>query len=176
MGPMTVTARGPIDGRGRCKLWREDEMASYSSNGRDSPAPGIARRISCPDGTRPRILLAEDSDTARFLTAALLKKMGCEVDAVEHGEEALYEALRRSYDIIVLDIEMPVMDGVAAARAIRASGGAAAATPIMALSAFLADTAKVCSLRDEFDLTLAKPAGREELYTAFATILHRPQH
>jgi CheY-like chemotaxis protein len=100
--------------------------------------------------------------------------MGCDVDAVEHGEDACEQAQRQPYDVIVLDIEMPVMDGVAAARVIRAQGGASASTPIMALSAFLADTAKVCSLRDAFDLTLAKPAGREELFRAFARILQTP--
>src|SRR5437764_13002149 len=78
-----------------------------------------ARQIACADGSSPRILLAEDSETARLLTAALLTKMGCKVDAVEHGEDAVSQALRCPYDVIVLDIEMPVMDGVAAARAIR---------------------------------------------------------
>ena len=96
-------------------------------------------QLKCPDGSRPRILFAEDSDTVRLITAALLRRMGCDVDAVEHGEEALDLASRQAYDLVLLDIEMPVMDGMIAAREIRALGGGAARTPLMALSAYLAD-------------------------------------
>jgi CheY-like chemotaxis protein/HPt (histidine-containing phosphotransfer) domain-containing protein len=109
------------------------------------------------------VLLAEDSGAARILTAALLSRMGCKVDAVEHGEEAVLCARTKDYDIIVLDIEMPVMDGVSAAREIRALGGEIADTPIVAFSAFLADTAKSGSVQSVFDQTLAKPAGRHAI-------------
>ena len=131
----------------------------------------VARQIICRDGSKPRILFAEDSDAARTLTAALLTKMGCEVDAVEHGEHALNHASEHTYDLILLDIEMPVMDGVCAARKIRELGGKPSHVPIMALSAFLADTAKVGSIREEFDLALAKPAGRDALHDAIQTML-----
>jgi CheY-like chemotaxis protein/HPt (histidine-containing phosphotransfer) domain-containing protein len=135
-----------------------------------SPAePGTLR---CVDGSRPRVLLAEDSDTARILTAALLRRMGCEVDAVEHGEEALSHVQNSPYDLILLDIEMPIMDGVIAAREIRALGGAAGATPLMALSAFLADTSKCGRWQETFDVALAKPAGRDELQNAIQRALN----
>jgi CheY-like chemotaxis protein/HPt (histidine-containing phosphotransfer) domain-containing protein len=120
-------------------------------------------RLCCSDGSSPRVLLAEDSGAARILTAALLSRMGCTVDAVEHGEEAVLCARRKDYDIIVLDIEMPVMDGVSAALEIRALGGDIARTPIVAFSAFLADTAASGAVQSVFDQTLAKPAGRQAL-------------
>jgi CheY-like chemotaxis protein/HPt (histidine-containing phosphotransfer) domain-containing protein len=120
-------------------------------------------RLLCSDGSAPRVLLAEDSGAARILTAALLSRMGCQVDAVEHGEEAVLCAKAKDYDIIVLDIEMPVMDGVSAAKEIRALGGDNARTPIVAFSAFLADTAKSGSIQSVFDETLAKPAGRQAI-------------
>jgi CheY-like chemotaxis protein/HPt (histidine-containing phosphotransfer) domain-containing protein len=128
-----------------------------------------SNQLLCSDGSAPRVLLAEDSGAARILTAALLSRMGCKVDAVEHGEEAVLCARANDYDIIVLDIEMPVMDGVSAAQEIRASGGENANTPIVAFSAFLADTAKSGSVQSVFDQTLAKPAGRH----AIRTILER---
>lgn len=120
-------------------------------------------RLLCSDGSPPRVLLAEDSGAARILTAALLSRMGCKVDAVEHGEEAVLCARTNDYDIIVLDIEMPVMDGVSAAKEIRALGGDNADTPIVAFSAFLADIAKSGSVQSVFDQTLAKPAGRHAI-------------
>jgi CheY-like chemotaxis protein len=114
-------------------------------------------------GNRPRILYAEDSTASRVVTTALLRRMGCEVDAVEDGEEALHRAETAAYDIIILDIEMPVMDGVTAARSIRALGGKQAATPIVALSAFLADSTEFSHWRDAFDSALPKPANGNEL-------------
>jgi len=139
--------------------------------GANAPVRNSARQITCPDGSKPRILFAEDSYAARTLTAALLTKMGCEVDAVEHGEHALVYASEHAYDLILLDIEMPIMDGVCAARKIRELGGRPSHVPIMALSAFLADTAKAASIRGNFDLALAKPAGRDVLHAAIQTML-----
>ena len=129
-----------------------------------------ASRLLCNDGSRPRVILAEDSSAARILTAVLLRRMGCDVDAVEHGEEALGLILSRAYDVIILDIEMPVMDGVATARKIRDLGGAIAATPIVAFSAFLADT-QADMVRALFDGVLAKPAGRRALQTLLKQVL-----
>jgi CheY-like chemotaxis protein len=72
------------------------------------------------DGSPRRVLYAEDQTTSRIITTAMLKRMGFEVDAVEDGERALECARHDNYDVILLDIEMPVMDGVTAARSIRA--------------------------------------------------------
>ncbi|CAN5324111.1 hypothetical protein BH10PSE7_BH10PSE7_44480 [soil metagenome] len=119
------------------------------------------------------MLIAEDFESARILTAALLRRMGCDVDTAEHGEEALAHVRRVRYDIILLDIEMPVMDGVCAAREIRSLSGEAAKTPLMALSAFLADTRRSDQWQDSFDLALAKPAGRSELQQAIQSLLDR---
>ena len=140
---------------------------SVTPAGTTSAAPPLRR----PDGARPRLLLAEDSEAARVLTAALIERMGCEVDAVAHGEDALAHAQDHAYDLIMLDIEMPVMDGVTAARRIRALGGPIAATPIMALSAFLADSSRTTVWREDFDFTLSKPAGRNDLRRAIAGAL-----
>ncbi len=63
--------------------------------------------LKCRDGSRPRILLAEDSPAARVLTGALLKRIGCNVDAAEHGEEAVNYVKNGDYDLILMDIEMP---------------------------------------------------------------------
>lgn len=135
------------------------------------PASLSGNRLLCSDGSSPRVLLAEDSGAARILTAALLSRMGCTVDAVEHGEDAVLCARTKDYDIIVLDIEMPVMDGVSAAKEIRALGGDIAKTPIVAFSAFLADTAKSGDVQSVFDQTLAKPAGRQAIRTTLERAL-----
>jgi CheY-like chemotaxis protein len=126
-----------------------------------------------PDGSRPKLLLAEDSAAMRVVTSVMLKAMGCDVDAVEHGEEALNCASAKTFDLIVLDIEMPVMDGITAARSIRNLGGTQGRTPLMALSAFLADTTQSLSWRETFDVALPKPANRNELHAAVQVALTR---
>ena len=123
------------------------------------------------DGSRPRVLYAEDSTASRVVTTAMLKRMGLDVDAVEDGELALRQAERSNYDVILLDIEMPVMDGVAAARSIRALGGHSSNTPILALSAFLADSTEVSHWRDAFDHAVPKPANGNELHRAISGVL-----
>ena len=124
-----------------------------------------------PGGSRPRLLLAEDSDPVRIVTAAMLKGMGCDVEAVIHGEHAVQSAAENSFDVIVLDIEMPIMDGITAARSIRQMGGLASTTPLMALSAFLADSVRTGHWRDTFDIALPKPANKNELHDAVKTAL-----
>ena len=123
-------------------------------------------QLKAPGGARPRLLLAEDSDPVRIVTAAMLKGMGCDVEAVIHGEQAVRLAAEQNFDVIVLDIEMPVMDGITAAKFIRRLGGAATGTPLMALSAFLADSVRTGEWRDTFDIALPKPANKNELHGA----------
>jgi CheY-like chemotaxis protein len=123
------------------------------------------------DGSPRRVLYAEDQTTSRIVTTAMLKRMGFEVDAVEDGERALECARHDNYDVILLDIEMPVMDGVTAARSIRADLSHCSATPILALSAFLADSTEHTNWRDAFDSAVPKPANSNELMAAMAKAL-----
>jgi CheY-like chemotaxis protein len=116
--------------------------------------------------TRPRVLYAEDQPTSRIVTTALLKKLGYDVVAVEDGELALHRARAEKFDVILLDIEMPVMDGVIAARSIRSEVTPNKGVPILALSAFLADSTEQTNWRDAFDFALPKPANQDELRRA----------
>jgi CheY-like chemotaxis protein len=118
------------------------------------------------DGQKRRVLYAEDQASARIVTTALLERMGFDVEAVEDGELAFEKAMHTAYDVILLDIEMPVMDGVTAARNIRATADLCRETPILALSAFLADSTEHSVWRDAFDSALPKPANSNELQKA----------
>jgi CheY-like chemotaxis protein len=127
---------------------------------------GEAKNFRRPDGQKRRVLYAEDQATARIVTTALLERMGFDVEAVEDGELAFEKAKQSVYDVILLDIEMPVMDGVTAARNIRAKADANKGVPILALSAFLADSTEHSVWRDAFDSALPKPANSNELHRA----------
>ncbi len=123
------------------------------------------------DGSPRRVLYAEDQASSRVVTTAMLERMGFCVHAVEDGELALNAARSSNFDVILLDIEMPVMDGVTAARSIRAELEHCAGTPILALSAFLADSTEDTIWRDAFDSALPKPANGNELRRAMVDAL-----
>lgn len=132
---------------------------------------GNATSFRRADGQKHRVLYAEDQATARIVTTALLERMGFDVEAVEDGELAFEKAKLNAYDVILLDIEMPIMDGVTAARNIRAGSGPCRETPILAMSAFLADSTEHCVWRDAFDSALPKPANSNELQLAMQKVL-----
>ena len=89
------------------------------------------------DGDVPpqHILVVDDLDVNRELVRAIIEAIGHEVTEAESGEEALRLTASTAFDIILMDLQMPGMDGFAAARAIRRSSGINATTPIVALSA-----------------------------------------
>ncbi len=78
-----------------------------------------------------RVLLADDSDENRFLIRGYLKGSGCIIDEVENGALAVEKFKQGSYDVVLMDAEMPVLDGYSATREIRALGS----TPILLLTA-----------------------------------------
>lgn len=131
----------------------------------EHPASSLARK---PGGAPRRVLYAEDQVSSRVVTKAMLEKMGFEVEAVDDGEVAVEKARESLYDIILLDIEMPVMDGVTAARIIRGEIDGHRDTPILALSAFLADSTEQSDWRNAFDTAVPKPANSNELQRAMA--------
>jgi CheY-like chemotaxis protein len=88
-----------------------------------------------PDKLNLRVLAAEDNPVNRRIALNMLEGMGCSVDLAEDGEEAMEAAFLMPYDVIMMDIHMPKMDGAEAAAAIRSRGGPNAGTPIIAVTA-----------------------------------------
>ena len=81
-----------------------------------------------------RILLADDVAIGREIIQALLKELRVACDAVENGEQAVRLARSTAYDLILMDVQMPVMDGIAATRAIRTLSNCGR-PPIVAITA-----------------------------------------
>ena len=111
-----------------------------------------------------RILLVDDHPMNRELGKALLMLAGCAVETAEDGDEAVRIAADGGFDLILMDIHMPRMDGLAASRAILALPGRAGSTPIIALSAdVMPEQIERCRRAGMVD-HLAKPIDREALY------------
>ncbi len=81
------------------------------------------------------ILLAEDNESSRYLISTMLSRMGHTVDAVENGAEAVAAVRSKTYDIVLMDMQMPVMDGPEAVREIRKLKSPGARVSIVALTA-----------------------------------------
>ncbi|KSB87557.1 hypothetical protein AS593_21050 [Caulobacter vibrioides] len=124
----------------------------------DSPAP--------EQEAAARVLLVDDHPMNRELGAAMLTLAGCAVETAEDGDEAVRAAALGRFDIILMDIHMPRMDGLAAARAIRALPGPAGRAPIIALSAdVMPQQIERCRQAGMVD-HVAKPIQRDVLIAA----------
>ena len=85
--------------------------------------------------TNPHILIVDDNATNRVVAQALCEMFGCTSETAEDGVEALEAVQERRFDLVLMDIKMPRMDGVQATQAIRALDGPVSAIPIVALTA-----------------------------------------
>lgn len=118
-----------------------------------------------------RILLVDDSEDNRFLFVSYLKNTPCLVDLAENGEQAVQRFGQGRYDVVLMDVEMPVMDGYTATREIRKieASNNAAATPVIALTAHaMADLAHRAA-EAGFTGHLIKPIRRATLLDALTS-------
>jgi signal transduction histidine kinase/CheY-like chemotaxis protein len=113
--------------------------------------------VSVPD-LRGRVLLADDGVDNQRLLSAYLKQAGLVAEIANNGQEALERALGGDFDLVLMDIQMPVMDGVEATRLLRAAGYA---RPILALTANVMKSDVARYREAGCDDVLAKPVNRE---------------
>jgi signal transduction histidine kinase/CheY-like chemotaxis protein len=131
-------------------------LAVANRSERSQPAPAATPAIAAP--TRAlRILVAEDVIPNQALLRAVLEGGGHKVDIVADGMEALGLASRNHYDVAVLDIRMPVMDGFAAARAIRALPAPHGELPMIALTADITSGVHNAATDAGFSTMMPKP-------------------
>jgi signal transduction histidine kinase/ligand-binding sensor domain-containing protein/CheY-like chemotaxis protein len=115
-----------------------------------------------------RILVVEDQPLNREVAIGMLASMGLEVETAHHGQQALDIIQSRSFDAVLMDCEMPVMDGFSATRALRAREQAGVHIPIIALTADVTSAGRAACLAAGMDDHLAKPFRREALHGTLA--------
>ncbi|MCB4821358.1 hybrid sensor histidine kinase/response regulator [Roseicella aerolata] len=128
-------------------------------------APGV--------GTR-RVLLAEDNKVNQTLVVSLLRKGGIEVEVAENGEEAVRAAARGRYGLVLMDVQMPVLDGLEATRSIRALPGAAGRVPIMAMTAHAMQGDRDRCIAAGMDDYVSKPIDPEVFLATVERLLAGP--
>ncbi len=133
----------------------------------DKGEPATTGQPAAPRGA-PRVLVAEDNPLNQQVAVFLLEKLGCRVDLVANGQEAVTMVKMFHYDLVFMDCEMPVMDGPSALRAIRALGGVRSRVPVIAMTAHASE--EIAAMDD----AVTKPVSAELLRAVLQRWLGRP--
>jgi CheY-like chemotaxis protein/HPt (histidine-containing phosphotransfer) domain-containing protein len=133
---------------------------------RDETRPSAAAAVPRFERRGVRILLVDDSHANRSVALGMLKKLGLSADTTENGEQALAALERGKYDLVLMDCQMPVMDGYEATRRIRAFEGEAGKIPVVAMTANAMFGDREECLEAGMDDHIAKPVSRAELVEA----------
>ncbi|MDZ4764062.1 MAG: ATP-binding protein [Chloroflexota bacterium] len=137
-----------------------------------SPSSALPRR---QDDDHRRILLVEDNPINRQFMAGVLTTLDVMVDEAENGETALTFCAQRQYDLILMDVHMPLMDGLETTQHIRASDQPNAATPILAVTASVMPDERNRYLAAGMNGVLSKPFTMDQLRAAVNHWLHIEQ-
>jgi PAS domain S-box-containing protein len=136
------------------------------------PVPNIANGGENLAETHPRaILIAEDNSVNLRVARLMLQRLGYRADGVANGQEVLQAVARQSYDLILMDMQMPIMDGVQATREICARWGAGERPRIVAMTANASAIDRTECLAAGMDEFIAKPVRMQDLR---ATLLATP--
>ncbi|OPY14560.1 MAG: Autoinducer 2 sensor kinase/phosphatase LuxQ [Syntrophus sp. PtaB.Bin001] len=161
------------------------EKSDYRAAAASRPLPTLPHVMEEEEDRKPfssfRILLVEDNPVNQTLSAAMLEYFGCNADVADDGLEALEKVATNQYDLILMDCQMPRMDGYEATEAIRkqeadaGTSGEARHTPIIALTAHALEGDREICLMAGMDDYLSKPFKADELNSILSRWLNPVQ-
>jgi len=128
------------------------------------------------DRSRIRILLAEDNEVNQEVVVRTLQKRGCEVTVASDGREALDHLAKEEFDLVLMDVQMPEMDGLAATAAIREREQATGVhVPVVAMTAHAMKGDRERCIDAGMDDYLSKPVNPRELFRVIDALAKRPK-
>jgi two-component system sensor histidine kinase/response regulator len=137
-----------------------------------APTARLITRHVLAEQKGPRLLLVEDNPINRKLAVALLNRAGYAVATAEDGQQAIDAVKRETFGVVLMDVQMPEMDGFEATARIRALGGPRGNTPIVAMTAHAMKGDRERCLAAGMDDYVSKPIQSEELFAAIGRCLH----
>lgn len=124
----------------------------------------LSKRTVLPEfRERPRILLAEDNAVNARITQRLLERQGCEIELVVDGVQALAALAEKRFDLVLMDIQMPELDGLEATRRLRQNPGSNDGVPVVALTACAFEEDRERCLSAGMNDYISKPVAAAEL-------------
>lgn len=158
-----LTKPAPVETLARALRAKASTRRLLGQPAKRAPAP-------LPPQRPMRILIAEDNATNQIVIRAFVEKLGHKAEVVANGLEALEAAATRSYDLVLMDVMMPEMDGIAATRRIRALPGAAGRIPILALTAAAGEDEHNAARDAGMQMVMTKPVTLAALAAAIAKV------
>jgi signal transduction histidine kinase/ActR/RegA family two-component response regulator len=144
------------------------EASAARTHTRAAPAPVEIAEDDDGPAAAPRILVVDDHPANREVARLMLTAVGCETAEACDGDEAIAMAATQAFDLILMDVRMPRVDGLAATRAIRAAGNT---VPILAVTADAMPEDAARCLAAGMDDHLPKPISHHALYAAMERLL-----
>ena len=191
LGMMTALAQTQLDPQQQQQLKRAraagdelrtliDEIIDIADAGTDAPPSSPTQPVPETEsdaepmtvaGRRPRIMVAEDIETNQIVLTSMLDSIGCDHLVVGNGALALEAARLGGFDGILMDIQMPIMDGAEATREIRLLAGAPGAVPIIGVTAQAIQSEREALKKAGMNECLAKPISIPMLVRALRNVL-----
>ena len=166
-GRIGVTDR---DGGGAV-FWFEVELEAGEEL---APQPVIVAAEPPEPTPHARVLLVEDNDINALLAGEILRQVGLSADRVSDGAQAIEAVARGGYDVVLMDVHMPVMDGLEATRRIRTLPGPASRVPIVAMTANAMKSDEEACLAAGMDDFVSKPFKPEDFVAALQRVFAEP--
>lgn len=147
----------------------QEEVQPHAPTTSQPPVRKLAGDALIPE--RPKVLVAEDTESNRYVMERLLVELGCDVRSVENGAAAVEAVRREGFDLVLMDVMMPILNGEQATQTIRGLAGPASRTPIIGVTAHSLQSERERLLSAGMTACLAKPVRREALETAIQTAM-----
>lgn len=142
------------------------EQEDIESNDAEPDRSYISRRVTDLPTRQVCVLVADDNNVNQLVMKKMLEKKGIQVDCVDNGQQAVQAVTKKEYDLVFMDYQMPVMDGLEATRSIRALAGSRGEVPVVAVTANVLRDFEARCQEASMNGYLSKPVRIDKLSSA----------